>query len=211
MVNIFVYTLGIGLSIYVLSISIFWMVPLSGPAVSLAFSFLCLAIMIECALSKDLPTYFVAVPVAAGLVMGILAYNFSGVALMRSTYFSWPRSGPLRFFNMLVSSLLASGMMVTGITYFAFPDHNNPLAMMVSKLSPTQGTCDRTDSVIVSASVVVGFFGICLTRTKEFEKWMHMAGLKFYVVHTPEPPLSNIASSRTSSAMNSLPSRRPSV
>ncbi len=178
----FVYTVGVGIAIFVLGVSVFWMVPFFGPALILSLLLAGDYIMAKCALSVSLGFYFTGIPVLAGLVVGFGVYNSAGVSLIRDEFFFWPISWLLTMYQIAVTALASAFLIVNGVMFFSMPDHNNPMALMVSQLGPTFGTCTPTDSIIACSSIVGLFIVICFTRSKTFEQFMQSRGFPFFQV-----------------------------
>lgn len=188
------YTLGVGISIYVLSLSIFWVVPFFGTSLIFALIVTSLYILIKCAFSIWLDFYFAAVPLGVGFIVGFVVYNVAGVSMTRETYFFWPKSWLLDTFHVIVTSLVSAFLLVNGIMYFSSPYHNSPMAILVSQLGPSFGECVPIDSIVACGTIFAAAIIICLSRTRFFEEVMQTSGFTFFQVHEEVEMVSRLTS-----------------
>jgi hypothetical protein len=183
LVNILIYTVGMGFCVYGVSGLAFWMMPFLGPALFLSLVGVTVTLLIECTLSISLHLAYLSIPLSAGLIVGFVAYSIAGVSTTRDSFFVWPASGILRVYHAIVTSLVSAFLLTTSILYFSTSTNDNIFALLVTQLGLTFGTCDSTNSGIAAACIIGGGVAISLTRTVWFEQSiMHKIGLKFYRV-----------------------------
>ena len=130
-----VLVVGLGITIPVIGVSFFWMIPVSGLACFSGLLLICASLLLECAIGVNLNLFIGVIPFFGGAFIALLVYSAAGVPLVRGTLFYWPASKPLKVFHVIVTCFASSFSILSSCMYFIRPQHENLMSLILSKLN----------------------------------------------------------------------------